>query len=194
MASKPRHTDPHKLRDAERIPLMVAMRIAGEPLDAIGKAVGLSRSRACEVLKRACEERAQLADESVETWRSLELERLEGLWRIAWGIAHNEAEKREDGKQGKRRPKPSPDRQLRAVATALKIMERRARLLGLDIDKSESMGDSSGAQLLATFAAEVMKVYPNAGDTGNGGEVERGEVHRDGEPGGMPGRPDKQLP
>jgi DNA-binding transcriptional MerR regulator len=189
MASKPKHTSPDQFRDVERLPLMIAMRIKGESLDAIGAAVGLSRSRTCEVLKRALEERAKLLESAVETLRSIECERLDRAQLVADRIMHNEPEPRADGKPAKRRQKPSPDRQLKAIAAYVKIMERRAKLLGLDLGKEDVSGGAKAAiaEFLASAARSLDKVY---GDDDDGdADGDRG-VREGGEAGGLPEKPD----
>ena len=87
----------------------LAMRAAGHTFDVIGERLGVTRQAAQQLVARAV---AALPVESLDAVRQLESERLDGLLAAVWPSA-------ESG-------------DVRAVDRVLRIMERRARLLGLD--------------------------------------------------------------
>ena len=108
---------------AERRNTALDMRSRGYSYTDIAKALGISRSTAhkyvtAELDKLRAETRASAAQ-----IRSLELARLDRLWRRAEDmLADGDA----DG--------------AKAIAAAIRIMERRARLLGLDEQAAEVTG------------------------------------------------------
>ena len=108
---------------AERRNKALDMRSRGYSYTDIAKALGISRSTAhkyvtAELDKLRAETRASAAQ-----IRSLELARLDRLWRRAEEmLADGDA----DG--------------AKAIAAAIRIMERRARLLGLDEQGAEVTG------------------------------------------------------
>ena len=121
---------------AERRNKALDMRSRGYSYTDIAKALGISRSTAhkyvtAELDKLRAETRASAAQ-----IRSLELARLDRLWRRAEEmLADGDA----DG--------------AKAIAAAIRIMERRARLLGLD----EQGAEVSGAVVLTVEVPNPVK-------------------------------------
>lgn len=116
---------PQNVVDLELAEKAIALRCTGATYRAIAKEINVSVSTAHDLVSKAVAERreqkAQRTDELVE----LELERCDQLQRAL-------AKKAADGNE-------------RAIATTLRIMERRARLLGLDAaPKLELTGPGGG--------------------------------------------------
>src|SRR5438874_1736904 len=105
-------TSPRLLVAAEHRETVLKLRKEGRPYKEIAQQVGLSRVRCYQIVKRELARIAAVCREEAEEVRDLELSRLDalqvGLWERAVGG------------------------DIKAVEAVLKLMERRARLLGLD--------------------------------------------------------------
>jgi hypothetical protein len=103
---------PPKVQAAVRRKEAVDLRIEGKTYREIGQELGVTPTRARQLVAEALAGLQKDTAESAEELRRLELDRLDqlqsGLWEEAAGG------------------------NLKAVGAALKIMERRARLVGLD--------------------------------------------------------------
>jgi hypothetical protein len=103
---------PPKVQAAVRRKEAVDLRIEGKTYREIGQELGVTPTRARQLVAEALAALQKDTSESAEELRRLELDRLDqlqsGLWEEAAGG------------------------NLKAVGAALKIMERRARLVGLD--------------------------------------------------------------
>ncbi len=103
---------PPKVQAAVRRKEAVDLRIEGKTYKEIGQELGVTPTRARQLVAEALAAIEKDTAESAEELRRLELDRLDqlqsGLWQEAAGG------------------------NLKAVGAALKIMERRARLVGLD--------------------------------------------------------------
>ncbi|GAA3267772.1 hypothetical protein [Streptomyces lavendulae] len=98
---------------AERRAKAIRMKINGSTYTEIADELGYSsRGSACSDVRRALEKHVIEEGLAVEAWRELELARLDILQKAIWPEAME----------------GSP----RAIETALKILDRRAKLLGLD--------------------------------------------------------------
>lgn len=103
------------------------LRKAGLSYSNIAKALSCSQGRAWNGVKRTMERiSTRLAEDNRDTHR-LELERLDSMLQHLWPLTMERSVRKEDG-SGEIRVPPSMD----AVDRVLKIMDRRARLLGLD--------------------------------------------------------------
>jgi ribosomal protein L15E len=102
----------NQVRDAERRAEALAYRLQGLTFAQIGQKMGYSAERACRVVNQELEARRQEAAETADSIRELEVMRLDELQQGIY-VA---------GKGGA----------VTAIDRLLKIMERRARLLGLD--------------------------------------------------------------
>lgn len=98
---------------AERRAAAINLRISGLDWTAIAAQLGYAdRGAACKDVTRALEKHVVDEGLAVEVWRELELGRLDSLQQSIW-------------------PK-AMDGDPRAIEAALKILDRRAKLLGLD--------------------------------------------------------------
>ena len=105
-------TKPSKIATLERRSQALALRRAGAQYDEIGKQLGISKVAAYMHVKKYLEDTAKTTGEDAEVVRAIELERLDRMLLGAWPKASN----------------GDTD----AIHTVLRIMERRAKLQGLD--------------------------------------------------------------
>lgn len=105
-------TSKDRLQAVERRLLVLEARKAGYSYQQIADQLGISKGTVCKDLTRVLAEYHARTAEEVERLRALETERLDHMLRGIWPRATS-------GHLG-------------AIERALKIMERRAKLLGLD--------------------------------------------------------------
>ncbi len=147
-------TSPRDLSARERATRALELRIAGANYDQIAKALGYrSRSGAYMAVKRAIRELNQKFTEAAEEVLRLELARLDELMMSLWPRA----------RQG----------DVQAVDRVLKIIEKRARLLGLE--KMAVTVTLHGAEIEVKWADELHNAV--------GGPAAQAPVPADGEPG-----------
>jgi hypothetical protein len=121
---------------AQRRTQAAQMRLEGKSWAHIAEALGYSTpAAACQDLGRAIEQHLRDQAEAVETLRQLELARLDALQATAWDVmtrkhitvSHGKIVQDETG-QALEDDGPT----LQAIDRVVRIMERRARLEGLD--------------------------------------------------------------
>lgn len=111
----------------------VKLRKLGLPFQQIAERVGYSsRQAAHQAVTKALTEIREETQGTADDLRTLEAERLDHLWRIAMTEAIT-------------------NRDMRAIDTALRIMDRRAKLFGLD-KADERMAQAIEANAEATMA------------------------------------------
>lgn len=113
-------TSSRKAIGRERELQALELRKAGFTFDRIAQQLGISQPGAYKAVKRALSRLTAQTDEAADEVRRLELERLDGMLPVMWTQA-------KQGNQG-------------AVDRVLRIMERRARLLGLDAPAEVKIG------------------------------------------------------
>lgn len=116
----------------ERERRAIELRRAGQTYDAIAVELGCTRGAAFKVVQRVLVRLAAEAREDGEAVRAIELDRLDALHAIVW-------EKAAAG-------------DLAAVDRALRIAERRAKLLGLDAPVRRELTGRDGVPLLDVAA------------------------------------------
>jgi hypothetical protein len=117
---------------ARRRAQVVQMRLAGASFEEIGQQLGVTDSRAHQLWTDALD---RTAKEPADRWRALELQRLDQLQAAATAVLHATHHVIQSAKvvvddQG--RPYVDHGPVLAAVNTLVRVMERRARVLGLD--------------------------------------------------------------
>ncbi len=118
-----------KIRAAEKAAQAMRLRAAGVTYEEIARTLGYSaRSNAHIAVQRALRDAIQ---EPADELRTLEAGRLDKLQQALWAQAMQ-------GNQG-------------AVDRVLRIMERRARLLGLDAPVRNEVTGPGGAPLMITL-------------------------------------------
>ena len=124
-------TSERKTTAAERKRQALDFRMAGMTFQQIGDKLGITKQAAHTLVVAAMDETREKIAESAHQVIAMELERLDSLWRTVYPQA----------KQGN----------LGAIDRSLRIMERRARLLGLD----------APAKADVTSGGEKLKGYIN---------------------------------
>ena len=120
------------LETAERDAETARLRGRGLSFAEIGKRLGMSRQGATAAHKRALRE---VVREAAEDVRAVELDRLDTLYRTALGVmakSHWTVQNGRIVRDADGRPLEDSGPRLGAIDRALKVQERRARLLGLD--------------------------------------------------------------
>ena len=126
----------------EREAQALELRRAGANYRAIAKALSCSVAMAHKYVARAMRRLISKCEEQAEEVRTLELDRLDAMLMGLWPNA----------------TKGNPQ----AVAQVLRIMERRATMLGLDAQKGQD--DTSMAEQIQTVRIEVVGADPHQGD------------------------------
>ncbi len=119
---------------AEREKLAFALRVAGMTYAQIAERLGVTTAGAYKMVKRVLERTRKETDEAADELRRLEVERLDALLLTLW--------------------KSATSGNLGAVDRVLRVMERRARLLGLDAPTRQDI----------TSGGETLKVVLGWGD------------------------------
>lgn len=130
-------TKPETIEAKMRAAKALELRMEGKAFDAIAEEAGYnSRQAAYDAVKRAL---TAIVREPAEELIRLDLERLD----VLWGIQYLNAQAGD----------------VQAMAACMKIMERRAKLLGLDApvkqDVTSSDGSMSPRRTLADFYKDV---------------------------------------
>ena len=142
-------SDPRSLTAASRRLRAFELRRNGATFRDIGEDLNISTQAAFGLVQRELQKLVKLVDEGAETLLRMELERLDALNLAVWAKAI------------------SGD--LPAIDRALRIMERRARLLGLDAPAKVAPTDPTGKReyqggglsaLLADAVAENKRFAP----------------------------------
>lgn len=118
---RPKVTRPTLIGKTERRREAIDLRRQGLTFEAIGERMGISRQSAHELVQKAMVEFRTDTAEAVEDHRRLELARLERIAEILWPAV-------EEGRGD-------------AVDRVLKVAQRKAALLGLDLKTPEAVNN-----------------------------------------------------
>lgn len=142
--------DIDELLDEQRRLQILNMRVAGFSHSQIAQAVHLSPNNISQIIAKELAKTRALADQALEDLRSLEVARLDEAVRALW-------------------PKAMTGHP-RSIEIILKVMERRAKLLGLDaperqvtLDLTESLSSLTPQELTAE-AQRLGLPLPNLDD------------------------------
>lgn len=138
---------------AQRRAQAIALRLAGMDYQTIAERLGYAdRGAASKDVYRALEANLEAEAAAAATLRELEVQRLDRMQAAAWAKAAKG--------------------DLKAIETVLKIIDRRARLLGLDRPaRTEITGADGGPlQIEAVDLAELERLINLAGGTTPGDE------------------------
>lgn len=124
---------PRRLRARDLENKALLMRLAGASYQSIGDALGVSRQAAHKAVGRALEKTAKEIEEGADKLRAIEIARLDRLYLRMSPLA-------ESGSMG-------------AVDRCLRIMERRARFLGLDAPVKQDV-TSNGETITVTLVKD----------------------------------------
>ena len=134
---QPHNTRPDNLIAAERALQAMELRKHGFTYDAIGKEIGVTRQRAYQIVKNELEALREECSEIAEDIVKIELERLDIMLVGAWPNATTG--------------------DVTAIDRVLKIMERRARLLGLDAPAKVAPTTPDGENPYEAMSAEELR-------------------------------------
>ncbi len=136
----------------EREARALEMRKAGKTYEQIGAALGVSGPGAYQIVMRVLKQmNAEMADGLPEVSR-LEVERLDALLAVAWPLAiGGQYTDPDTGETKQRAPDPA------WLDRVVKITERRAKMLGIDVAKLELSGPGGGPLQIAP-AYDLTKV------------------------------------
>lgn len=107
-------TSKRKINWAKRRQLAIDMRMEGHTYEEIGSALGTDRAAAYRLVKRTLDNLNKANADNVESMRNLDLMRLDQLQQAIWHQAVVLGD-------------------IQSIQTILKIIERRAKLAGLDM-------------------------------------------------------------
>jgi len=136
-------TAPDRIRAAEREKQATAMRLAGATYRQIGERLGISEAGAWQAVRRALERTRKTTADEAEHLRAIECERIDAMLLAVW-------------------PQASKGH-LGAVATVVKLMARRAMLLGLDAPQRQEMTGADGAPLMFSWST-ALRLHNDDGD------------------------------
>jgi len=131
---------------AERQRQALELRKAGHSFDSIAEKLGYSNRSAANKAVRAA--LAEITAEPAEEVRKLEIERLDGLYQRAMQLVDDKGYELDD--EGLVVAEVPANARVAAIGQAVRVGERRAKLLGLDAaEKHEHSGTVSTIQLPA---------------------------------------------
>ena len=135
---------PQAEQRAERDARIIALALAGMSVRAIADRIGLAKSAVARIIRRELGRKVAARDEDLAQLVALETDRLDRLQVTAWPAAM-----RGDN---------------RATTAVLRIMERRARLLGLDAPTQTAVtgpgGDPLTIEILSALIPTMTPVAP----------------------------------
>lgn len=111
---------------AERDLRIFKMRQAGVPLAEIARRFGIGTSNVSNSIKRQLSKLSQEALLAYPEVLQMELERLDALQSAIWPLTQHRKQKMDDGTEVSIEP------DIKAVSTVLSIIDRRAKLLGME--------------------------------------------------------------
>jgi hypothetical protein len=145
---KRQQATPAKIVSAERIARAMELRKGGATYEMIGVDLGVSTPRAFEIVNDALK---ALVTEPTEKVRKLEIERLDHMLSVIWPVATNAASETTTVDAS------LLEMILKAQDGVRKLMERRAKLTGLDApEKVQEVGAVSDAK--ASLLAKLRKM------------------------------------
>ena len=123
-----RISSPRRVASQVRVSDAIQLRIGGASFDTIASACGYSNGKAA--WEAVMDNLRRMVREPAQELVSLELTRLDGLFLTAYPLARNGS--------------------LTAIDRCIKIMERRARLLGLDLPQQVEIFGKGGGPVQVT--------------------------------------------
>jgi hypothetical protein len=136
---------------AERAALALRLRASGAGYDAIGRQLGVSTPTAWRCVQAALDEiRSEPAPELIE----LECARLDRMLVAIWPLAIGHTETLPSGREKRHAPS------VEAIDRVLKIMQRRARMLGLDAPTKKEISGNVLMRGAVEKAAEAHGLDP----------------------------------
>ena len=134
---------------AERDVRIFKMRQAGVPIAEISRRFGMTNNAVNSSIRRQLGKLSQEALMAYPEVLQMELERLDALQSAVWPLTQHRKVRLDDGTEVSMEP------DIKAVSTVLSIIDRRARLLGMEqnnLNVRMDVQDSSQSQLRAVLA------------------------------------------
>jgi hypothetical protein len=147
-----------KLSKKDKIVKALGLRTGGASYSSIGDVLGISKTRAYELVMEGLEQIEKQTHETAEKVRGLELGRLDGIILSHWQTRGN----------------------WKSAEVIIRAGERRAKLLGLDAPQKVAETDPNGAALLPALnlglltdaeLKEMERMYEKAGAVPAEGEA-----------------------
>lgn len=139
---------------AERDLRIFKMRQAGVPIAEIARRFGVGTSNVSNSVKRQLNKLSQEALLIYPEVLQMELERLDALQSAIWPLTQHRKQKMDDGTEVSIEP------DIKAVATVLSIIDRRAKLLGMEqtnVNVQMDVRDSSPIRAVLAGAPGVIQ-------------------------------------
>jgi hypothetical protein len=152
-------TSARRVEAEERRAKALALRKSGLTYRQIANAIGVTEGRAWQIVTGELARLAKQSAESADQIRTLELARLDQALTRVLPILNDATDDPPEHKGRSRR-----EMTLLAVDRLIKIMDRRAKYLGLD---SAPEGDDLADRLLDRYEDALAKVYAEAEPTGD---------------------------
>jgi hypothetical protein len=134
---------------AERDVRIFKMRQAGVPIAEISRRFGMTNNAVSSSIRRQLGKLSQEALMAYPEVLQMELERLDALQSAVWPLTQHRKVRLDDGTEVSMEP------DIKAVSTVLSIIDRRARLLGMEqnnLNVRMDVQDSTQSQLRAVLA------------------------------------------
>ena len=146
-------TGPDDLVRVLRDEKIIELRRDGLTYVQIGLAIGIPKSTVADAIKRWMDERSPTR-EQVEELREIQGAQLYALHGDLWphrmrALRNEDGEILYEGRDDERRPIQVPD--IQVVDRIVKVMERRAKLYGLDLDRSDGQAMLPSAEMMAAM-------------------------------------------
>lgn len=139
---------------AERDLRIFKMRQAGVPISEISRRFGVASGTVANSIRRQLGKLSQEALLAYPEVLQMELERLDALQQAIWPMTQHRKTKMDDGTEVSIEP------DIKAVATVLSIIDRRAKLLGMDqtnVNVQMDVRDSSPLRAVLAGAKGVVE-------------------------------------
>ena len=138
-----RKSRPRNLVAIQRTGQALEMRAQGHTYLQIGQALGITAPSAHELVMRELEREAERNAGKADLLRELENQRMDELWALAFAKART-----------------GDKEQLPGILAALRVSERRSKLLGLDAPvKQEVVGDINAGVFAVPLAADTVDAW-----------------------------------
>ena len=144
---------------AERDLRIFKMRQAGVPIAEIARRFGIGTSNVSNSVKRQLNKLSQEALLIYPEVLQMELERLDALQSAIWPLTQHRKQKMDDGTEVSIEP------DIKAVSTVLSIIDRRAKLLGMEqtnVNVQMDVRDSSPIRAVLAGNFQVARVGPGS--------------------------------
>lgn len=149
-------TSPGRVRATFSREQALELKMAGLSYSAIGKELGCSKQFAQKLVSRAVKASAERSAALADELRGIEIARTESLIAAIWDRAHDALDEKPKKALGSGEfmvLDRDYDPQDKAIANIVKLMDRRAKLMGLDAPAKQELTGKDGGPLNGLPAA-----------------------------------------